>query len=190
MSSSEVYRLFTQEIAEKKRAGRGVFSRASRTGRPRGGMRFPGDFDKSIRKNGEVITSMYIWPLTEIEGVEFEKGKERFHALKKVYTNKQLEEAWGINRSKMMMLIRKFGSPNKPPAYLSTNKNENENREVEPMQSTQTFIVMLSGLYRGEELQARIGLLLQALHKEREFEVSLSIKERGVDDGARDMGQR
>ena len=118
MRISEAERLFNEEVREKKRAGIGVFSRASRRGYV-GKMFFPYELasrkEKSKHKRaGKVMTTNLfdkILPAAEFDQLEEYEQRNRMAYWRNTYTTNEIKKEMGTSGTKFYALLEKLGIP-------------------------------------------------------------------------------
>lgn len=125
--NNDVERILNEDSRDKKRTGTGVFSRASRLGYIRGGVRTQSDFLTTKEKkklNGEVRTkNMYEnyktlenCNLNEILAKSENEIKYILALIKKSFTSTKVSKQFGISVGKLYYIYTKYGvyTPEEP----------------------------------------------------------------------------
>jgi len=175
----EIEKLFFQDIAQKKQAGVGIYKKTGTRGHV-GSVRTPYDFMTNQEKrklNGKVvISSVYdtIMSLKEFKKLDQEERTKTLKAylFEKEFSRKQIAETWGISNSTLYHYINKAGlitSIARPEKIESKQAIE---EEVE-----RGFNINLTGEFSGKEVQDRIIALGQILSEDKEYAITVQIKE-------------
>ena len=137
MRISEAERLFNEEVREKKRAGIGVFSRASRRGYV-GKMFFPYELasrkEKSKHKRaGKVMTTNLfdkILPAAEFDQLEEYEQRNRMAYWRNTYTTNEIKKEMGTSGTKFYALLEKLGIP-KDGQKTRSGHEKNKSRRIQ-----------------------------------------------------------
>lgn len=133
MEKENIEKMLRIDSLQKKRIGRGVYSRASRLGYIKGGVKTQYDYltAKERKKlNGEVrISYMYenesqIPSIEEIKKMNFEKGQQTLKLLRSRFSNTVLRKKWEISNGGFYKLLDEFEIEMKPRSGGRRKKEE------------------------------------------------------------------
>lgn len=138
MKTWEIERLFNEDIREKKKVGRGSFSKVGKGGeraRVRGGLKTPYDFMKTKERkklNSEVrISNMYetIIPIDEFRLKDKETQKNMLTRWRDLYDNSHIKEGLGIHNTLLYKLVDELNLPKKPRGGANHTKETKDNKK-------------------------------------------------------------
>lgn len=202
MKSYEIEKMFTKEIIDKKRTGRGVYNRASRRGYT-GTVRTHVDFLKGKAKkeymgNGEVRRMNMYSDLTnlptveEMQDMDIEKVKNILTECKKKNTSKSIAEKLGYKSTgSLYHIYERYGVPITKRKY-KTKKDKNKDKDENAIDNNipnqvlvqnvnnefkNSFELTFKGEYIGDSIETRILSITSSLSKENTYRITLNIEE-------------
>ena len=189
---SDISKLFEQESRDKKRIGRGVHNRASRTGRVSGGVITPVDLLKGKAKkeymgNGPVIVYK-LEEKEEIDMISYEEFKQKdkveqvevFKNLESTHGKDIIKRTWGVSNSVYNGWRYRLGLTEKYPQRSRTkNKVEVEDLMANKKDKiiTPGLTITLVGEFTGDQLSQRLDSISVILDKGIQYSLNLILKE-------------
>lgn len=201
MRTENIEKMLSIDNYHKRKAGRGVYSRASRLGFIKGGVKTQYDFLTAKQKkmlNSEVrISNMYekletIPPLEEIEKLDYPKITSVLSKIKSNFTIAQLTKHWGISCGKLYLIYEKYGvyqrktrQGTKLKKVEMNNSKVNEKDEIKNeietnvnlQESEDFFEISLKGCFEKEDIESRLINICEVLIKNKKYRVHFSLKE-------------
>jgi len=176
-----IERLLREDQIEKKKAGRGVFARASRKKGIKGSAKFNYEYLNTKEKKEYTKASelkMGIITFDEFKQLSNEEKAKVLPSLLREYPRPQLRKMWGTNHAAMSYYCKKFidGKEEKEQTNDGT-KWLGGKREVGKSLENTKFTVAIKGEFPGNDLAERLKVLELILEKGNEFKVEIFIKE-------------
>jgi predicted DNA-binding protein YlxM (UPF0122 family) len=151
---SSIDKIFNEDIREKRKTSRGVYSRTGKRGYV-GKMKFPSDIMHSkdrrkYRGNGKVVVwNMYedIMEYSYFKGLPQQEQKKVLEGLRKKHTNKEIQTQWGLAAQSFYNLVTKLGAKKREMGNIPENTKLDEKvlteytKEVIPYNLFKTLIM-------------------------------------------------
>lgn len=179
MEDNEITKLFNQDIKEKKKLGRGIFSRASRKKGFKGGVRTAYDFMSNEERkslNSEVkVYKMYISydEFKELSKNEKVKILERYD---EELSRRELCELWGVNTTRISDWRRRLGISRNNKTKLLENQNTTSDLDdviITPFENLFNLKYFIKS--NGSELKLHLLRIAEIMEDDKEYNLTLKI---------------
>ena len=190
----ELAKLLAIDAREKKKAGRGVFHRATRTGALRGGMKTASSFitKSEIKKlSGEVVIYNMYDNMTWKELVNMSETRQKEVLTKLIeagLSRQDIADKYGVTKSAVQNKTYRLGiksrttSTDDADKVVSWEKSEETKTTLPALPEARyvpanMFSVMFNGLHSCEDIQDKLNAISLILKDNKKYTISLSISE-------------
>ncbi len=185
--AENITKIFHQEVYEKKRTGRGVYGRASRSKGFKGSVKFPADLLKKKEKKDytkpsevKIFNMNKITSIKDIMALPPDIGKEKFKELIEEFTNKELVEKLDASMYEIHKTQKHFNTFRESrSSHAIRARKENSKRVLASAldKPFNPFLFTLAGYGEGEDLQEQIKSLGGMIRDSKKYSINITIKE-------------